>query len=93
MPLELEFEGNFFNLADFFHRVKRFVSLTNSNVLVSGRLLTVEGVRWTSDEEIFPRHPGRDHRDGLPLAEGSGRHRRRDPAGSATGTPPRHDPG
>jgi len=54
VPLELEFEGNFFNLADFFHDVKRFVSVANSNVLVSGRLLTVEGVRWTSDETIFP---------------------------------------
>ena len=54
VPLELEFEGNFFNLADFFHDVKRFVSVTNSSVLVSGRLVTVESVRWTSDEAIFP---------------------------------------
>jgi Tfp pilus assembly protein PilO len=54
VPLELTFEGNFFNLADFFHDVKRFVSATNQNVLVSGRLLTVETVRWTSDEAIFP---------------------------------------
>jgi type IV pilus assembly protein PilO len=55
VPLELTFEGNFFNLADFFHDVKRFVSVTNSSVLVSGRLLTVESVRWASDEAIFPR--------------------------------------
>jgi hypothetical protein len=54
VPLELEFEGNFFNLADFFHDVKRFVSVTNSSVLVSGRLVTVESVRWVSDEAIFP---------------------------------------
>ena len=54
VPLELEFEGNFFNLADFFHSVKRFVSLTNENVVVSGRLLTVETIRWSSDAEIFP---------------------------------------
>ncbi|MEA2456711.1 MAG: hypothetical protein QOI45_2973 [Thermoleophilaceae bacterium] len=55
VPLELEFVGNFFNLADFFHRVKRFVSLANENVVVSGRLLTVENVRWASEAEIFPR--------------------------------------
>jgi Tfp pilus assembly protein PilO len=55
VPLELEFVGNFFNLADFFHDVKRFVSLTNQNVLVSGRLVTVESVRWSSDQEIFPK--------------------------------------
>jgi Tfp pilus assembly protein PilO len=55
VPLELEFEGNFFNLADFFHRVKRFVRVANRDVLVSGRLLTVEGVSWASDAESFPR--------------------------------------
>jgi hypothetical protein len=54
VPLELAFEGNFFNLADFFHAVKRFVTVANSNVLVSGRLLTVEKVKWSSDEELFP---------------------------------------
>jgi Pilus assembly protein, PilO len=55
VPLEMEFEGNFFNLADFFHDLKRFVQLTNEDVLVSGRLLTVESVRWASDASIFPR--------------------------------------
>ena len=55
VPLELEFVGNFFNLADFFHRVKRFVEVTNDNVAVSGRLLTVEDVKWSSDAEIFPQ--------------------------------------
>jgi Tfp pilus assembly protein PilO len=55
VPLELEFTGNFFNLADFFHRVKRFVRVANSDVVVAGRLLTIEGVRWSSDPEIFPK--------------------------------------
>jgi Tfp pilus assembly protein PilO len=55
VPLELEFVGNFFNLADFFHSVKRFVSLTNEDVLVSGRLVTVENVKWVSDAQVFPR--------------------------------------
>jgi Tfp pilus assembly protein PilO len=55
VPLELEFTGNFFNLANFFHRVKRFVRVANANVVVSGRLLTIEGVRWSSDPEIFPK--------------------------------------
>ena len=55
VPLELEFVGDFFNLADFFHRVKRFVRVANQDVLVGGRLITVEGVRWSSDPEIFPR--------------------------------------
>jgi hypothetical protein len=55
VPLSLEFEGDFFKLADFFHRLKRFVQVSNDDVLVSGRLLTVESVRWGSDATIFPR--------------------------------------
>jgi Tfp pilus assembly protein PilO len=55
VPLELEFVGNFFNLADFFHDVKRFVRVVNTNVVVGGRLVTIEGVKFASDPELFPR--------------------------------------
>jgi Tfp pilus assembly protein PilO len=55
VPLELEFDGDFFNLAGFFHDVKRFVSTASNNVAVSGRLITIEGIRWSSDEELFPK--------------------------------------
>jgi Type II secretion system (T2SS), protein M len=55
IPLELEFQGDFFNLTDFFHSIKRFVTVANGSVAVSGRLLTVEGVRWSSDETLFPK--------------------------------------
>jgi Tfp pilus assembly protein PilO len=55
VPLSLEFEGNFFKLADFFHDLKRFVQVANEQVLVSGRLISVDGVRWASDPEIFPQ--------------------------------------
>lgn len=55
VPLDLEFVGNFFDLSDFFHSVKRFVRVANQNVVVSGRLMTVEGVKFSSDPQIFPR--------------------------------------
>lgn len=55
VPLDLEFEGNFFKLADFFHELKRFVRVANEDVLVSGRLVRVDSVRWASDAMIFPR--------------------------------------
>jgi Tfp pilus assembly protein PilO len=55
VPLELQFVGNFFNLADFFHDVKRFVRVANQNVVVSGRLITVDGVKFESTPELFPR--------------------------------------
>jgi Tfp pilus assembly protein PilO len=54
VPLSLEFEGNFFKLADFFHDLKRFVRVANQDVLVSGRLISVDGVNWVSDPEVFP---------------------------------------
>jgi Tfp pilus assembly protein PilO len=55
VPLELEFVGNFFRLADFFHDVKRFVHVVNNDVVVNGRLMTVQSVNFASDPEIFPR--------------------------------------
>src|SRR3954447_3073031 len=55
VPLEMEFVGNFFNLADFFHDIKRFVHVANSNVVVSGRLVTIDGVKYSSDPQLFPR--------------------------------------
>jgi hypothetical protein len=55
VPLDLEFDGNFFNLANFFHRVKRMVHLNNQNVVVSGRLITIESIQYESDPTIFPK--------------------------------------
>jgi Tfp pilus assembly protein PilO len=55
VPLTLEFEGNFFNLADFFHRLKRLVRVENDNVVVSGRLVTIESVKYSSDPAVFPK--------------------------------------
>jgi Tfp pilus assembly protein PilO len=54
VPLELEFVGDFFNLADFFHDVKRFVRVAGTNVVVGGRLITIEGVSYSSDQMVFP---------------------------------------
>ena len=78
MPLELEFVGNFFSLADFFHDIKRFVRVANKNVVVSGRLITVDGVRFSSDHGALPADHRRGHRHRLPVAEGAGRDGRRD---------------
>jgi Tfp pilus assembly protein PilO len=55
VPLELEFVGDFFNLADFFHDVKRFVRVAGTNVVVGGRLITIESVKYSSDQTIFPK--------------------------------------
>ena len=54
VPLEFAFDGSFFDLADFFHRMKRFVRLTNSNMQVRGRLMTIDGLTFAPAETGFP---------------------------------------
>jgi Tfp pilus assembly protein PilO len=51
VPLELQFSGGFFELADFFHRLKRFVRVANRGVAVHGRLLTVDALKFAPNTE------------------------------------------
>jgi hypothetical protein len=53
-PLELEFGGGFFELADFFSRLEGFVATRGSRLAVKGRLVTIDAVKLSSDEESFP---------------------------------------
>lgn len=55
VPLEFSFTGNLSDLADFFHRLKRFVRVANDRVLVRGRLLTIDRFSFKSDPKEFPR--------------------------------------
>jgi hypothetical protein len=55
VPLELEFKGDFFHMADFFHRLKRFVRVAGERVLVRGRLLTIDSLKFSSDPQLFPK--------------------------------------
>ena len=54
VPLELSFTGDFFDLADLFHSLKRFVSVANEQLVVRGRLMTIDSFRFASDES-FPK--------------------------------------
>ena len=55
VTLEMEFTGDFLDLSDFFHRIKRYVELDENQLDVRGRLLTVDGVAFESEPDIFPR--------------------------------------
>lgn len=55
VPLEFTFTGNFFDLADFFHDVKRYVLVANQRLKVRGRLMTIDGFKLTSAPETFPK--------------------------------------
>lgn len=52
--LDFSFSGTFFDLADFFHRMKRFVRVVNDNVVVRGRLMTIDSFNWKTDPEKWP---------------------------------------
>ena len=54
VSLEFKFTGQFFSLADFFHRLKRFVYVEGDKVRVRGRLMTIDGVQYTADPDTFP---------------------------------------
>ncbi len=53
VPLELSFTGSFFDLADFFHDLKRFVYVANQDLKVRGRLMTIDSFSFKS--ESFPK--------------------------------------
>jgi len=55
VPLDLELTGNFFNLANLFHRLKRFVRVANDRVVVGGRLITIDSLKFASDPQLFPK--------------------------------------
>jgi hypothetical protein len=54
IPLDFEFRGSFFDLADFFHRMKRFVRVANKQIVIRGRLMTINSFSFDSSE-AFPQ--------------------------------------
>ncbi|MFN2617397.1 MAG: hypothetical protein ABR581_09770 [Thermoleophilaceae bacterium] len=53
VPLDFSFKGSFFDLANFFHRLKRFVQVSNGRLAIRGRLMTVDSFTFTSGDS-FP---------------------------------------
>jgi Tfp pilus assembly protein PilO len=59
MPYSMTFHGNFFTLADFIEEVDALVKTENEDVLVDGRLITLDGFALEADEEKgFPALQG-----------------------------------
>jgi Tfp pilus assembly protein PilO len=50
VPLDFEFNGSYFDLASFFHRMKRFVRVSNDHVIVRGRLMTVNNFSFQPNQ-------------------------------------------
>jgi hypothetical protein len=50
MPFSFGFEGSFFRLSDFFNRLEDFVTVTNKDVDVTGRLLLLGSISLAADQ-------------------------------------------
>ena len=53
MPFSFSFDGSFFRLSGFFRQLEKFVSVNNSRVNVTGRLLTLDSLSLAPTE--FPK--------------------------------------
>ena len=51
VPLEFSFQGDFFELADFLHRLKRFVYVASGGIQVKGRLMVIDSFSFKTGEE------------------------------------------
>jgi hypothetical protein len=47
VALTFNFTGTYFDLADFFHRLKRFVYVANNQIFVRGRLMTIDTLSFS----------------------------------------------
>lgn len=54
MPFSFTFDGSFFHMDDFLHRLDSFVRARNQHVSVGGRLLTVNGFSLGAGRRGFP---------------------------------------
>jgi hypothetical protein len=55
MPYTLEFEGDFFEIADFIKGLDSLVKTKNEKVAVTGRLLTIDGFTLTAADAGLPQ--------------------------------------
>ncbi len=77
VPLGFDFTGSFFDLADFFHEMKRFVQVANGKISVKGRLMTIDSMNFKATN--FPTINATVQATRVPLAQGRGGNGRRHP--------------
>jgi hypothetical protein len=53
VPLDFTFEGDFVELAAFFHKLKRFVHVRDDRIVVGGRLMTIDSFTLSMEDD-FP---------------------------------------
>lgn len=54
-PIELAFDGNYYDLTDFLYRLRSLVSVRNGQLAATGRLYALEGLDLHASQDGFPR--------------------------------------
>jgi Tfp pilus assembly protein PilO len=55
MPIQLTFQGTFYNLADFLFRLRNLVSVQHGQLSAAGRLFAVDTLSFAQAQEGFPQ--------------------------------------
>jgi Tfp pilus assembly protein PilO len=55
MPIQLTFEGNFYNLADFLFRLRNLVSVQHGQLSATGRLFAIDTLSFSQAQDGFPQ--------------------------------------
>lgn len=55
LPIDLAFNGNFYNLSDFLFRLRSLVAVRDGKLVANGRLLDVESVSFAAGPAGFPQ--------------------------------------
>ncbi|MEX2211347.1 MAG: type 4a pilus biogenesis protein PilO [Gaiellaceae bacterium] len=55
LPVELQFEGDFYGLSDFLYRLRNLVQVRDGGLDARGRLFTVQSLAYAESERKFPR--------------------------------------
>ena len=55
MPIQLTFQGNFYNLADFLFRLRNLVGVQHGQLSATGRLFAIDTLSFSQAQEGFPQ--------------------------------------
>ena len=87
MPYEMEFDGGFFDIADFFGRIDGMVDSHGDNTSVDGRLLTIDGFDFAPGAGGLPHLAATVSTTSYLTPADQGTTPGATPSGPATGTP------
>jgi hypothetical protein len=54
IPIPVTFEGSFYNLTDFVHRLQSLVLVVNHKLVATGRLYTIDQIDFVEGDAKFP---------------------------------------